>query len=120
VSGPTLPELIQRTRGDRTFRELREQAAKFGYKSTDTTWQQWARKDFDRKDIPSTETLRAFAAGLGVTETEVLLAAARTCGLDVGEGNQTDLIIPGAGVLDAADKNVLASLAAVLIAKSEH
>ena len=119
MSGPTLPELIQRHRGGRSFRELRERAAGFGYTSTQSSWQQWARKDIPRYDLPSTETLKAFAAGLGVSETEVLMAAARTVGIDVGPENETDLVIPRAGFLSPADKNVLFSLAAVLGAKSE-
>ena len=65
-------------------------------------------------------TVRAFARGLGISETEVLLAAARQVGLDVGEGNATDLVLPGAGQLPPEDKNVLASLAAVLIAKGKN
>jgi hypothetical protein len=39
-------------------------------------------------------------------------------GLDVGEGNSTDLVIAGAGALDPIDRNILASLAATLVAKS--
>lgn len=109
--------LIQAAKGDRSFRELKDRATAVGLASTLSSWQQWAMPDFERKLLPDPATVRAFAAGLGVSETEVLMAAARQVGLDVGEGNAADLVLPGAGGLPPEDRNVLASLAAVLVAK---
>ena len=117
MSGPTLAALIQDAKGERSFRELKDRADGVGLHSTLSSWQQWAMPDFERKLLPDPVTVRAFAAGLGVSETEVLLAAARQVGLDVGEGNESDLVLPGAGGLAPEDRNVLASLAAVLVAK---
>lgn len=118
MSGPTLAALINELKGERSFRELRDRAASLGASSTLSSWQQWGSPDFERKLLPDPVTVRAFARGLGVSETEVLLAAARQVGLDVGEGNETDLVLPGAGHLPPEDRNVLASLAAVLVAKN--
>jgi|GEM_PF-2805382 hypothetical protein len=117
MTGPTLAALIQSAKGERSFRELKDRADGVGLHSTLSSWQQWAMPDFERKLLPDPVTVRAFAAGLGVSETEVLLAAARQVGLDVGEGNTADLVLPGAGGLAPEDRNVLASLAAVLVAK---
>lgn len=117
MSGPTLAALIAERKGERSFRELRDRAASLGAVSTLSSWQQWGSPDFERKLLPDPVTVRAFARGLGVSETEVLMAAARQVGLDVGEGNVTDLVLPGAGHLPPEDRNVLASLAAVLVAK---
>lgn len=117
MTGPTLALLIQQAKGDRSFRELKDRAEGVGLHSTLSSWQQWAMPDYERKLLPDPATVRAFAAGLGVSETEVLLAAGRQVGLDVGEGNETDLVLPGAGGLPPEDRNVLASLAAVLVAK---
>lgn len=117
MTGPTLAGLILAAKGDRSFRELKDRADGMGHHSTLSSWQQWASPEFERKLLPDPVTVRAFAAGLGVSETEVLLAAARQVGLDVGEGNQSDLVLPGAGGLAPEDRNVLASLAAVLVAK---
>lgn len=118
MSGPTLAALINELKGERSFRELRDRAAQLGTPSTLSSWQQWGSPDFERKLLPDPVTVRAFARGLGVSETEVLLAAARQVGLDVGEGNRIDLVLPGAGHLPPEDRNVLASLAAVLVAKN--
>jgi hypothetical protein len=120
VSGETLPALILRVKGERTFRELRGQALRFGHDVPESSWQQWAKPEFKRTKLPDPETIRAFAIGLGVTETEVLLAAGRSLGLAVGLDNDADLLLPGAGVLSAADKNVLASMAALLVSKMER
>lgn len=117
MSGPTLAALIAERKGALSFRELQERAAGVGAPSTLSSWQQWANPGFERKLLPDPATVRAFAKGLGVAETDVLLAAARQVGLDVGEGNRTDLVLPGAGHLPPEDRNVLASLAAVLVAK---
>ncbi len=71
-------------KGERSFRELMEKAAGLGHASKLSTWQQWGDPKFQRKLLPDPETIRAFSRGLGVTETEVLMAAARQVGLDVG------------------------------------
>lgn len=118
MTGPTLAGLMLEVKGERSFRELMEKAAGLGYPSKLSTWQQWGDPKFQRKLLPDPETIRAFARGLGVSETEVLMAAARQVGMDVGEGNASDLVLPGAGGLAPEDRNVLASLAAVLVAKS--
>jgi hypothetical protein len=118
VTGPTLAQLILQVKGDRSFRELMERAAGFGADLKLSSWQQWGDPEFERKLLPDPPSIRAFAKGLGISETEVLLAAARQVGLDVGEGNSTDLVIAGAGALDPIDRNILASLAATLVAKS--
>lgn len=125
MTGPTLALLILQAKGEgvphghkeRSYREMKDRAESLGHPSTLSSWQQWAMPDYERKLLPDPATVRAFAAGLGCTETEVLLAAARQVGLDVGEGNESDLVLPGAGHLPPEDRNVLASLAAVLVAK---
>lgn len=117
MTGPTLAGLMLAAKGERSFRELMEKAAGLGHESKLSTWQQWGDPKYQRKLLPDPETIRAFARGMGVPETEVLLAAARQVGLDVGEGNTTDLVLAGAGGLPPEDRNVLASLAAVLVAK---
>lgn len=117
MSGPTLAALILQHKGEQSFRELKDRAASLGVSSTLSSWQQWGSPDFERKLLPDPATVRAFARGLGLSETDVLLAAARQVGLDVGEGNASDLVLPGAGRLPPEDRNVLASLAAVLVAK---
>jgi hypothetical protein len=112
-----LAELFARHKGERSYREMREKALGFGHDTTLVSWQQWARKGYARTQFPNPETIRAFAAGLGVSETEVLLAAGRSLGLDVGLDNDTDLILPGAGILSAADRDALATMAALLVSK---
>jgi hypothetical protein len=112
-----LAELFARHKGERSYREMREKAESAGYWAAHVSWQQWAREGYVRAQFPAPETIKAFAVGLGVSETEVLLAAGRSLGLDVGLNNETDLILPGAGSLGAADRDVLASMAALLTAK---
>lgn len=117
MTGPTLAALIQAARGDLKLRELLERAEGLGAPSKLSTWQQWSDPSLERKLLPDPMTLRAFSRGLGLSETEVLLAAARQVGMDVGEGNAVDLVLPGMAHLPPEDRNVLASLAAVLSAK---
>lgn len=117
MTGPTLATLILRIKGDRSFRELKDRAESLGASSTLSSWQQWGDHGFERKLLPDPATVRAFAKGLGISETDVLIAAARQVGLDVGEGNGTDLVLPGMAHLPPEDRNILASLAAVLAAK---
>ena len=117
MTGPTLAGLMLEVKGERSFRELMEKAAGMGYESKLSTWQQWGDPRYTRKLLPDPATIKAFSRGLNIPETEVLMAAARQVGLDVGEGNLVDLVLPGAGGLPPEDRNILASLAAVLVAK---
>lgn len=117
---PTLADLFKRHRRGRSFAELMDAAAKGGYWiPAESSWRQWADPKYHRKDIPTTQTIKAFAAGLGVTEREVLLAIGRTVGLEIEPDPEVDLIIPGAGVLGAEDREVILSMAALLLAKME-
>lgn len=111
-----LAQLIQGLKGDRSFQELCDRAAQFGHHASITSWQNWANPTYKRKDLPSTEAIRSFAAGLGVSETDVLLAAARTVGLNVID-LPSDLVIPGGGDLKPADRKLLTDMAAALMAR---
>lgn len=120
MTGPTLAAMILAAKGDRPFRELMERAAGLGAPSNLSSWNQWCDPKFERKLLPDPSTVRAFAKGIGASETDVLLAAARQVGMDVGEGNTADLVLPGMGHLPPEDRNVLASLAMVLSTKGAH
>lgn len=50
-------------------------------------------------DFPSADTIRGLARGLAVSETEVILAAARSLGLRVATSTPSDLVLNGAGLL---------------------
>lgn len=118
--GPTLAELFERHRQGRSIASLMDVAARGGFWiPSETSWRQWADARYARKDIPTTQTIKAFAAGLGVTEREVLLAVGRSVGLSVEPDSEVDLVIPGAGVLGHADREVLASMASLLVSKME-
>lgn len=122
MSGPTLAELFERHRQGRPVKSLMDVAAKAGHDGVSyTSWREWVKTVDYRKrtQLPSTDTIRAFAAGLGVTERAVLLAAGRSVGLSVEPDSEVDLIIPGAGVLGAADRDMLTSMAAFLMAKRD-
>ena len=122
MSGPTLAELFERHRQGRSITSLMDAAAKAGHDGVSaSSWREWAREAEYRvrKDLPSAASIRAFAAGLGVTERAVLLAAGRSVGLAVEADPEVDLILPGAGILGAADRDVLASMAALLVAKMD-
>ncbi|MDQ0241249.1 hypothetical protein [Arthrobacter bambusae] len=115
-------ELFERHKRNRSIRQMMKVASEGGYWiPVEASWRQWANPNFEaeRTTFPSPDTIRAFAVGMGATETEVLMAIGRSLGLDVGPENDTDLILPGAGVLGAAEKNMLATMAAFLVSKME-
>jgi hypothetical protein len=118
VKGPTLAELILTARGAGTFEDLRVRAEQLGCPSKANSWQQWANPSFERRLLPDPATIRAFAAGMQVPQTEVLLAAGRQVGLDVGQDNGSDLVLAGAAKLPAEDRLMISNMVSFLLLKN--
>lgn len=91
LPGMTLQELIAACKGDRSYDQL--EAAGGGSPSS-KRWQQIATK-VDR-NFPDPPTIRAIARALAVTETTVVLAAARSLGLTipVADANRLAELLP--------------------------
>lgn len=85
-------ELIRRTRGDRSYATLE---ADSGGSPGRQRWQQIATSP--QQNFPDPTTIRTMARVLGVPETTVVLAAARSAGLDVSQpgGPLAELLPPG-------------------------
>ncbi|MGN6724092.1 MAG: hypothetical protein ACTHJM_15910 [Marmoricola sp.] len=109
-------DLVGLHRGARSNQELEDDS---GIKRN--TWQLWTNPgNRPRREFPSPETIRGFAKGLGVSETEVLLALGRTLGLDVGiHGAERDFTIRDAGELPEIAKHTLTSLARFMMDQAE-
>ena len=65
------------------------------------------------------EVIRGLAKGLGVRSIDVVSAFAASLGLPVG-GNETDLVIPNAGLLPDASQNVLRNVASNMLSLQEQ
>lgn len=65
--------------------------------------------------MPSPETFAGLSKALNVNPRELVLAAARTLGIDVGDDKESDLILWGAGKLPEESKDVLRNTAAELL-----
>lgn len=92
----TLARLIAQRKGDRSFKRL---STDCGGTPTANRLQQMSTKDISA--FPDPDTIRGIAMGLGTTITEVTLAAARSLGLNVTQGEPDALIVAGAGTLPA-------------------
>lgn len=120
MAGMTMAELIESRRGDRSYQKLADDAGG-GFRQT--VWQQWNNPTQGREptSFPMPDTIIGMAKALNVSVTDVLLAAGRTLGLDVGVfGGEHDMLLPGAGDLPEADKFLLSNLSASLISKSKQ
>ncbi|HEX9227838.1 MAG TPA: hypothetical protein VF885_14465, partial [Arthrobacter sp.] len=76
--------------------------------------QQMANGARPMRNFPDPETVTALAAGLGVSTQEVLLASARSLGIDV-DGTSKALVIPGAMALPESAQRVVTDLARELL-----
>lgn len=85
-----LKALIAERKGDRSYDQLERDS---GGTPTAGRWQQMATRP--PKNIPETATLIGMARALGVTVTEVVMAAARSCGMDVREDSHGSLSTAG-------------------------
>lgn len=99
LPGMNLQELVAACKGDRSYDDL-ETAG--GGSPTSKRWQQIATKV--DKNFPDPPTIRAMARALSVTETTVVLAAARSLGLTVPLADASrlaELLPPSAARLTA-------------------
>jgi hypothetical protein len=91
----TLQQLIHERRGERSYLDL---ARESGNRPGLSAWQQWGTGK-PRVSLPDTDSIRGMALALGVSQTEVLLAAARSAGLAVTPHDPSELRIAGGGLL---------------------
>lgn len=103
-----LKELIRRTRGDRSYATLE---ADSGGSPGAQRWQQIAT--MQQRNFPDPATIRTMARVLGVPETTVVLAAARSAGLDIHQpgGPLAELLPPASHTLT---ERQLAAILAVI------
>jgi uncharacterized protein YejL (UPF0352 family) len=111
-----LATLIQRTKGERSYEQLADSSPDSPSRQR---WQQMGSRPTSA-DLPKPRTVRAMAAALGVSERVVILAVARTAGLDVGENRASlvTLLPPSADRL--SDTQVAAVLAVVRAILENH
>lgn len=104
TSGPTLQQLVLRLKGDRSYDAL-EKAA--GGTPTSRALQKLVSNGFTR--MPAPETFRGLSRALNVSQRELVLAAARTLGIDIEAENPSDLLLIGAGRLPQESQDLLTS-----------
>lgn len=107
---PNLAQLILTKKGDRTYAKL---ARDCGGAPTDRRLNGMVMRPISQ--FPDIETMRGLAIGLRVDVSEVVLAASRSLGLQIGGSNPGALIVHGAGHLPDSAQEALISMAAELM-----
>lgn len=103
-----LAGLIRARKGDRTFQELSDATGgAIGAKHVQIMSQRAIA------NFPNVKTIEALALALRVPVIDVVLAAARSVGLNIPESG--DLVIHGSGELPEASKNAIRDVAYELI-----
>jgi hypothetical protein len=85
-----LQEMIQHHKGDRSYPQL---AAAAGGTVSSRTLQSISKDGFTR--FPDAATLTSIAAALGLQPRDVVLAAAKSLGIDVDDLSTAEVIRPG-------------------------
>lgn len=112
----TLGQLIQARRSGRSYERLAQDS---GHRPKLSAWQQWGKGDA-RTLLPEPDSIRGMALALGVSHTEVLMAAARSVGLTVASEDPSELRIAGAGSLpDMAQETLLIMARTLALVASE-
>jgi hypothetical protein len=108
----TLPRLVNQLRGDRSYRDL--EAATGGVVGAQR-WNQIANGQ-RLKEFPSVKTLTAMAAALPCDPYVLLMACARSVGVDVGNRKSrfVELMPPAVDDLPESTKVALAAFARML------
>ncbi|MFD0046976.1 hypothetical protein ACFVGV_17480 [Pseudarthrobacter scleromae] len=113
---PNLAQLILDRKMGRTFERLAEDC---GGMPASRRLQQMANGNRPMKNFPDPDTIRAMAKGLAVSESEIILASARSLGFAVDSAGSDELNIAGAGALpDEAQKAILNVARALMNAHS--
>lgn len=60
--------------------------------------------------FPDADTIRGLSRGLNVSTTRIVLAAARSVGLEVSAADTSELVLQGAGNLPSESKELLVSM----------
>lgn len=113
----TLPDLILSLKGDRTYKEL--EAASGGIVKSQR-WNQLANGE-RINEFPTPPTLEAMAAALPCDIEVLILACARTVGIDVHrrQSRFVDMLPPSVDKLSESSKTALLNMARTL-SEAEH
>ncbi|MGO2361181.1 MAG: hypothetical protein ACTH6N_08615 [Brachybacterium tyrofermentans] len=107
VENPKLQALVADRKGDRSYEQL---AALSGGRLSRARIQQIATRDM--KAFPDAATLAGLAQALDVPVQEVVLASARSLGLEVRGGASGDaLLVPGGRLLSTPAQDALLTMA---------
>lgn len=109
-----LAQLILTKKGTRSYAKLSKDC---GGSPTDRRLNSMVVRPISQ--FPDIDTMRSLAIGLRVDVSEVVLAAARSLGLQVAETHPGALIVPGAGHLPESAQEAVISMAAELL-KMQH
>ncbi|KRE79982.1 hypothetical protein [Arthrobacter sp. Soil763] len=109
-SSPNFQQLVMEHKKDDSFEAISKRA---GGVPKARALQSIVKDGFTR--MPSQETIAGLSRALRLSPRELVLAAARTLGIDVGDDQESDLVLYGAGRLPQESKDVLRNTAAELL-----
>jgi len=105
TSGPTFQQLVLTAKKDDSYETISKRA---GGVPKARALQSIVKDGFTR--WPTTETIAGLSRALNVSQRELVLAAARTLGIDVEPENPNDLLLVGAGRLPDESKDMLKAI----------
>jgi len=115
--GLSLAGLIQARRNGRPYEQLAEES---GNNPKTSAWQQWG-KGSPRTLLPEPDSIKGMALALGVSQSDVLMAAARSVGLAVAPDDLSELRIAGAGLLPQyAQESLLTTARTMMLLTTEN
>lgn len=100
--GPDFQTLVLTLKADRSYETISKLA---GGTPTSRSLQALVQKGFTR--MPNPETFEGLSRALNVRKRDLVLAAARTLGIDVGDDDQSDLVLVGAKRLPIESQELL-------------
>lgn len=103
--GPDFQTLVLNLKRDRSYEAIAKLA---GGQPKAKALQQLVQKGFTR--LPDVATFDGLSRAFNVSKRELVLAAARTLGIDVGDDDQNDLVLIGAKRLPQESQDLLVSM----------
>lgn len=105
TQGPDFQTLVQTLKGDRSYEAISKLA---GGKPNAKSLQKLIQHGFTR--FPDQETFEGLSIALNVRKRDLVLAAARTIGIDVSDDDQRDLVLIGAKRLPQDSQDLLTAM----------